>query len=319
MVHTALRTLETSSKEQTVSEEVKSMNIPTTRLSFASFKALFDFEPTLWREYYSPQKWDSIEARIAFVTPDLKTLPNVIHISSQNNMKLALKKQAEDIGSGLHFPPALPSTEELAFRAALIIEEAPGMDQMPSFSKVMTHAQLLFFLYSRLVVDETRDSSIRPATKATAVLSELSGKYIESFTQKVFWVQQILTASVRRNSGLAKMNHLRVSEAETTSTRTSTTSLAPDQGSATDPEKVSVHSSDTLVAPSLPAVAFDDFIRSNLHLVYEDLPFVYYSPEIWHSNEAKEAYVPPNRRNMASVVSLKDEIEKDGDDDWEII
>lgn len=53
------------------------------------------------------------------------------------------------------------------------------------------------------------------------------------------------------------------------------------------------------VAPS----SFDNFMNSNPHLAYEGLPLMYYSEMILNSSEAKEVFIPPDRRPFPSVVA----------------
>lgn len=52
-------------------------------------------------------------------------------------------------------------------------------------------------------------------------------------------------------------------------------------------------------------VDFERLIRENPHLAYENLPYMYYSPETWHSGEAKEVFMPPDRHSNPSIVSRK--------------
>lgn len=47
-------------------------------MEFSQFREEFRFTETDWRRYYSTELWESIPARMGFVNPDLKPLPNVI-------------------------------------------------------------------------------------------------------------------------------------------------------------------------------------------------------------------------------------------------
>lgn len=49
--------------------------------------------------------------------------------------------------------------------------------------------------------------------------------------------------------------------------------------------------------------SFDHFMNSNPHLAYEGLPLMYYSEMILNSSEAKEVFIPPDRRPFPSVVA----------------
>ncbi|RGP80536.1 ADP-ribosylation factor 6 [Fusarium longipes] len=49
--------------------------------------------------------------------------------------------------------------------------------------------------------------------------------------------------------------------------------------------------------------SFDEFVKGSSDLAFEDLPFIYYSPQLWDSAEAREAYVPPDRRPVSSIIT----------------
>jgi ubiquitin carboxyl-terminal hydrolase L3 len=50
-------------------------------------------------------------------------------------------------------------------------------------------------------------------------------------------------------------------------------------------------------------ISFEAFLRGNLQLVYENLPCLYYTPEVWHSHEAFEVMIAPDRRKMVGTLS----------------
>lgn len=58
-------------------------------------------------------------------------------------------------------------------------------------------------------------------------------------------------------------------------------------------------------ADTTEPVSFESFMRQNVHLAYENLPFMYYSPELWFSGEAKDVYVLPDRHASPSFVVRK--------------
>lgn len=47
-------------------------------LTFEKFKELCSVDGSEWKEYYSPEVWGSVEARLEFVNPDKKALPNLV-------------------------------------------------------------------------------------------------------------------------------------------------------------------------------------------------------------------------------------------------
>ncbi|KAL2816561.1 hypothetical protein BJX63DRAFT_139192 [Aspergillus granulosus] len=56
-----------------------------------------------------------------------------------------------------------------------------------------------------------------------------------------------------------------------------------------------------------------EFITSNAHLVFDNLPAVYYGPAVWNSAEARERIVAADRRRMGQIVELGEESEGE---DW---
>ncbi|KGQ05081.1 ADP-ribosylation factor [Beauveria bassiana D1-5] len=54
---------------------------------------------------------------------------------------------------------------------------------------------------------------------------------------------------------------------------------------------------------SFEGTEFGDFIRSNVHLAYKELPLVYYSPMLWASHEAAIVYLRPDRKPVSSFVA----------------
>ena len=89
---------------------------------------------------------------------------------------------------------------------------------------------------------------------------------MDSVTHKMFWTQVFLIAMARAEASK------KVASKETS------------------PEKVT----------------FETFIRDNLHLVHEDLPSLYYTPEIWQSKEASEVMIAPDRRRMDGFLESRD-------------
>jgi ubiquitin carboxyl-terminal hydrolase L3 len=239
IVHAAL-----SSSGDTPTQTVPA-NLAVERMSFSSFRVLFDMDPSLWRKYYTPTRWDSIEARVSFVLPDLQPLPNIIFLPSSEKLMLAAEKQVE---SGIGMAAEIPSMEELAMNANIVLNEASGLSEERKGSpRTSTHAHLLWDLFDRLV---PKDGETTPASRATAAMMEISGTDV--LTLKAFWVQQVLTALSRADANLD----------------------------------------------------FESFVRSNLHLVYQDLPLCYFSHECLQSLDAKERIVPPDRRKLKGFLPV---------------
>ncbi|KAF7549731.1 hypothetical protein G7Z17_g6186 [Cylindrodendrum hubeiense] len=241
LIHASLRSLDITPSQSSP----PAFDGPVTALTFDTFKTLFDLTGAEWRRYYTQKLWEDISARMSFVNPDLKPLPNVFGTPSQAKVDLARLRMANTVTHRFATPPELPPREELDFNAAIVVDEA---NLMPDEGlNVGIHASLLQYLYRHLSATQTekRGPSGTAAAKTALDLSETLGS-----TQSMFWVQQA---------------------------------------------QISMATSGSLT--------FEEFVTKNPQLAYEDLPFLYYSPEIWWSSEAKEVFMPPDRRPLSSIVS----------------
>ncbi|GKU02123.1 adp-ribosylation factor 6 [Fusarium langsethiae] len=236
---------------QDPSRESRFSGSPTS-LTFEAFKSLFDITGDEWRQYYSQSLWKSIPARMSFVNPDKKALPNVFGMPSQARIDLARSQMVNAISHRFEKPPDLPSREDLDFLAAVLIDEAKLMPE--SELNVASHASLLRFLFNRL--SGSREPAVngtekKPASVASSMALEVAQRV--GLTQSTFWVQRV-QIEVSRNKDVK---------------------------------------------------GFDEFVRANSYLAFEDLPFIYYSPQLWESAEARETCVPPDRRSVSSIVAGK--------------
>ncbi|RGP60969.1 ADP-ribosylation factor 6 [Fusarium sporotrichioides] len=247
IIHAYLGTLQA----QDSSRESRFSGSPTS-LTFEAFKSLFDITGDEWRQYYSQSLWESIPARMSFVNPDKKALPNVFGMPSQARMDLARSQMVNAISHRFAKPSDLPPREDLDFLAAVLIDEAKLMPE--SELNVASHASLLRFLFNRL--SGSREPAVngtekKPASVASSTALEVAQRV--GLTQSTFWVQRV-QIEVSRNKDVK---------------------------------------------------GFEEFVRANSYLAFEDLPFIYYSPQLWESAEARETCVPPDRRPVSSIVAGK--------------
>lgn len=240
LIHASLRSL-----DMTPAQSPPAFDGPVTALTFDAFKTLFDLTGAEWRRYYTQKLWEDISARMSFVNPDLKALPNVFSSPSQAKVDLARLRMANAVTHRFATPSELPPREELDFNAAIVVDEA---NLMPDGGlNIGIHASLLQYLHRHLSATQTdnRGPSGAAAAKTALDLSETLGS-----TQSMFWVQQAQISMATNGS-----------------------------------------------------LTFEEFVTRNPQLAYEDLPFLYYSPELWWSSEAKQVFLPPDRRHLSSVVS----------------
>ncbi|KAJ4303952.1 hypothetical protein N0V88_001553 [Collariella sp. IMI 366227] len=139
MVHAALSQLLVVGKAKEVQE-----------MSYALFRETFCISPTAWTTHYSPKLWDSLKARAAFVPPDLKPLPDTIHLP---HLKAEPKEDVEIRNESFRkagLIPELPSLETLDFHQAVLLEEAKSIKFSLTPSEVTTHAHLLRYIHTHI-------------------------------------------------------------------------------------------------------------------------------------------------------------------------
>lgn len=217
--------------------------IETKQLSYTGFQMLFHIEPTAWKKHYTEKLWNSIAARVSFVSPDLAPLPNAIRPESAGLTHLYLAKEWET--RLVNTSPELPSDEELAFYTELVLT---------SVGLIRAHTLLLRSLYDAFVEAErtTTNDHEDLAKHYHQLVDSLVDDGLGFKTHARFWALMVLKAA-----------------------------------SAAEEEKASTSDG-----------SFEDLIRSNRHLSYEELPFCYYSEELWNSEKAREEFVMPDRRKL---------------------
>ncbi|KAF4414824.1 ubiquitin thiolesterase L3 [Fusarium acutatum] len=234
IIHAYTRSLEVESSESQFT-------------TYEAFKSLFDIKGDEWKEYYSQSTWESIAARMTFVNPDKKPLPNIFNLPSQARKDLAVSQMINATNhrsTNTHLPPS----EDLDFLAAILIDEAKLIPD--SELNVASHASLITILFNRLTEKTATSKKRSDASLASSTALEIA-KWT-GLTQAMFWVQQIQIALAGRKD-----------------------------------------------------MGFEEFIKGNSVVAFEELPFVYYSPQLWGSVEARDGYVMPDRRGLSSIVPGK--------------
>ncbi|KAB8273744.1 hypothetical protein BDV30DRAFT_105000 [Aspergillus minisclerotigenes] len=117
MVRICLRSLELA---QTGDKEI----LPS-QLSFDGLVALFDLTPLSWKRYYSQRTWDSLAARVQFVAPDRRPLPNVMTLSTHHHKAEAVIKGIEKEA----LPSELGSLEDVLLATCTESVEPPGKNE----------------------------------------------------------------------------------------------------------------------------------------------------------------------------------------------
>ncbi|CAG7559994.1 unnamed protein product [Fusarium equiseti] len=189
IIHAYIRSLE--AKDSPVQNNFNGLG-PT--LTYEAFKSLFGITGEEWRQYYSQSTWESIPARMSFVNPDKKALPNVFGLPSETRMDLARSQMVNAISHRLAAPSDLPPREELDFQAAVLIDEAKLIPE--SELNVASHASLLCFLFNSISGQIEPDAKKSAASIASSTALEVAKQV--GWTQSMFWVQQIQLALAGR-------------------------------------------------------------------------------------------------------------------------
>ncbi|KAI1084435.1 ADP-ribosylation factor family-domain-containing protein [Whalleya microplaca] len=246
LVHAALLVLST--------QPAISSQLSISKLDFQSFRTLVAIDARAWRGYYSEEAWESVHARMRFQVPDLRPLPNVLQAPSADAVRGARAKALEVAALHVREAAAMPPGEILDLFAALVVEDAEEVPE-PVTAVITNHAHLLLYLYVHLVAAPIYKEGL--STQGSAVILALTLPGRDSYTEKSFWVHQVLA-----------------------------TCSAPELSEA----KGKRYSS------------FKEYVKAWPYLAYEDLPFLYYSPELWHSEEARTAFIPPDRKPLPGFV-----------------
>lgn len=170
-----------------------------SRLSFSGFRRCFDLDPDLWRNHYTPTRWESVEARGGFVLPDLQPLPNVLTFTTHQNVSSALYRESDfdDISTSAE----IPSTEALAVHAVVLLEKSAFISEQGAESPViLSHAHLLRFLFERLKTTGDHVTETL-ATRAISAMMDIQGIYIHGLTLKAFWTHEVLAATRTLDEG----------------------------------------------------------------------------------------------------------------------
>jgi ubiquitin carboxyl-terminal hydrolase L3 len=173
---------------------------PARYLDYNTFSTHPEVELTAWKKNYTEGRWNSVAARIEFVQPDLTPLPHVIHYPWFDKSANIIRCDRQE----------LPPIEELSFQASLIIKVSEallssGTAESPIISN---HSQLLIYLFTNLFAKYTGEDEKHPenassqrARRVRDLLFEMSGPYLDSITQRGFWIHHIMTAVLPEEIG----------------------------------------------------------------------------------------------------------------------
>ncbi|CAI4212309.1 unnamed protein product [Parascedosporium putredinis] len=192
--HHARVSLEAAKGAATATE---GLPVQISALTFEAFTALLRVSSDDWKRYYSPKVWESVAARMEFQLPDLKPLPNTLLAPPLDNVREARERMVESISLGRAFRREMPSEDDLAVMAAILVGEVGDANREPG--AIVSHAELALHLYHRLV-KRPRAHPIS-SSDGVAVALELAGPYAAGVTAKMYWVREFISAVASRHRG----------------------------------------------------------------------------------------------------------------------
>ncbi|ATY67367.1 ARF-like GTPase ARLP2 [Cordyceps militaris] len=156
-------------------------------LTLPAFKALFGIAGDEWRAHYSPALWESLGARMQFLPPDKKPLPNLIAVHDGGSVRAARGAMVQSYAAEKEPRAELPPPQALAVMAAVLVQELAEDGSGGSEHGVMIQA-----LFKTLRSSQDKDRRVRSRAIADALALPCAG--VDGLTQRLFWVQQVLAA-----------------------------------------------------------------------------------------------------------------------------
>lgn len=245
--------------------------IDVAGLSYESFVLLFpdlmrrrDKGREAWRPHYTEKAWESLQARMAVVLPGRAPLPNLIVPPTEREREMAVVREME-IRSLVQSGAAHGRSEmEMMLHEFWVIAEIQE-------TSAASHGGVVWRIFSTLWEAKVGGSKSVGVASNELVDEDLRGRgdTILGVTEKVFWVRVVL----KRFLGFEIM--LPAGKSVT--------------GQGEGREEISLRE-------------FRRFLGGNRELSLEDLWRPYYSEETWRSKDAKERFVPPDLKEMATFV-----------------
>ncbi|OJD24269.1 hypothetical protein ACJ73_04374 [Blastomyces percursus] len=294
-----------------------SSGLDIRNITFKSFRILFPellVEDDIWKYYYTKKRWVSIEGRTRTVLPDLQPLPNVLQAPSQSHVQHAVASTLQEKYSYTSSSTSLysygrPSVEDLFLEVRWAVKEAReyggGYSAIPS-----THAMLIYRIFTRMLDTEIQQNGGEDndqGRRRTILLSSAAWYAVsflhqqqrpkqthqqeyekehhhhhphlqspQNFTAAVFWSNIVLRAFLETDN--SSLFHSRYTSSARSTQHTTSSQVA------------------------LRAEFFQEFLQASPELCWEGLWRLYYSDELWRSEDAKAMFVVPDRRGIPAFV-----------------
>ncbi|KLJ10140.1 hypothetical protein EMPG_14470 [Blastomyces silverae] len=302
-----------------------SSGLDIRNITFESFRILFPellAADDIWKQYYTEKRWTSIEGRACTVLPDLKPLPNLLQTPSQSHVQQAVastldEKYAQSSSSTSLYSYGRPSVEELFLEVRWAVKEAREYGGGSYSAIPSTHPMLIYRIFTRMLDTEIQQSDGDDNDRRRRRIVSLSSagwdavsflhhhhhhqqrqpeqahqqesekehhhhhhphqQSPQNFTAAVFWSNIVLHAFLETDNS-SPFHSRYTSSARTTHHTTSSQQVA------------------------LRVQFFEEFLLANPELCWEGLWRLYYSDELWRSEDARAMYVVPDRRGIPAFV-----------------
>ncbi|KAF1808261.1 hypothetical protein P152DRAFT_485617 [Eremomyces bilateralis CBS 781.70] len=285
MVHAALGSLIHRESSVTTGEKPHdgsgTLSVALEDIDYASFCTVFEghFKGSLWRRYYSEKLWNSVLARVEFVTSDKNPLPDVLRGSGARlhemitfgAMQQVSSLTDDDTEKMVAVPYKVLDEDSVAkrafslFRARMLLHEVEQLPQVDQTASDRSHAHKIKFIFESLVNEVNDIDPMALSTVVNEAVRELHEIQGVGMTEASFWARMVMIAVAKR------MN--------------------------SDPEK-NMDEDEWIEVKSKKLNSKDEFqklVMENPELAKEELHAEYYSAEIWESREAFEMVLPSDR------------------------
>ncbi|KKZ62682.1 hypothetical protein EMCG_00365 [[Emmonsia] crescens] len=307
MLHAAIESVPMSS-----GLDIRSLNFESFRILFPELLPADD----IWKQHYTEKLWASIEGRTRTVLPDLKPLPNVLQAPSQSRVQQAVastldgkysyyKSDTSSPSSPSLYSHGRPGAEELFLKMCWAAKEVG--EYVDSNSPIpSTHVMLIYRIFNRMLdtkiqhgSDDNGEGRRRTVSLSSAAWDAVSFLHQQqdhqqehqeehhpqtqqNFTAAVFWSRIVLRAFIETDSSSPYHSKF-----------TSSLSSSAPTPHATSPQE-----------EALRAQFFEQFLQGNPRLCWEGLWRMYYSDELWRSEDARVMYVAPDRMAVPAYVVM---------------
>ncbi|PGH10537.1 hypothetical protein AJ80_07482 [Polytolypa hystricis UAMH7299] len=253
-----------------------------SRLSYESFKLLF---PNLlaaddaWKGYYSPEQWDSIEARMSTILPKLNPLPSIFQAPDKTCMDEAITSTLDEkyaSKGNRSAPDGQPSMEDIFLQVRLAVK-ATSLSIYSNTNPPDTHEGLIRHIFNQIIAVHPEPLVAR---KSLSIVAWDAVQFLVDdlqVTHAVFWSRMVLSAFYTMEASF----HEKAAQFQT---------MEPG----------------SVAAEKMQNELFPLFLTASPELIWDGLWKSYYSDVAWKSEDAGKMYLLPDLRQIPYVEGRKE-------------